>query len=337
MKTPDYYPTTLVAIDEHLARVKCGEVRQIGLSPGKRGLYAVAYGEKEPVTHLANLSAALDGRQPEAFFGTRTRPVMLISNAVHGAEMESIAGALNLISVLETGADLKGQAWPGLQEAAAQVRVVIVPCVNVDGRARVPKDDPTQWSRAEVEHYRHGLKPEGTPLGEAGCKVPHPRDPAGDGFLAGTFNDAGVNPQHSVFLPAGIAPEKEAMFALALEETPQLVLDCHSCGAGPFLIVGGTGLPERFHRRQAYLDGACRRLLRDRVGIHRPWGANWGGDVTLTLDSVYYHLCGALPFILESGDGTVEKYRWTHAQIVDTYLTVVEALLTIGVREGFQG
>jgi hypothetical protein len=300
-------------------------------------LYAVAYGEKEPVTRLANLSSALGAGQPEAFFGSRTRPALLITNAVHGAEMENIAGALNLISALETGADLKGQEWPGLEEAAGQARVVIVPCVNVDGRARVPKDDPTQWSRAEVEHYRHGLKQDGTQLGETGCKTPHPRDPEGDGFLAGTFNDAGVNPQHSVFLPASIAPEKEAMLVLALEETPQMVLDCHSCGAGPFLIVGGAGLPERLHRRQAYFDGACRRLLRDRLGIHRPWGANWGEEVTLTLDSAYYHVCGALPLIFESGDGTVPQFRWTHAQIVDTYLTVVEAVLTIGVREGFQG
>ena len=334
MSTPVHYPTTLTAVGEALTWVSRGEAREIGSSAGGRPLWAVSYGKKEPVNHLADLSSALDGRQPEAFFGKRERPVMLITNAVHGAEMESIAGALNLLRVLETGADLKGQDWPELRAAAEEVRLVIVPCVNPDGRARIPHDDPTQWTHDMMQRFRHGLHKDGNQLGENGCKVPHPRDPRADGFLAGTFNDLGVNPQHGVFLSPEVARETHAL--LALEETPDFVLDCHSCGSGPFVIVGGPGLPERVHRRQAYLDGAFRRALRDRLGIHRRWGANWGEDSVLSLDSAYYHLCGALPLIFESGDGTIEPYRWTHTQIVDTYLTVVETVLVVGVREGLR-
>ena len=82
--------------------------------------------------------------------------MLLIHAAVHGAEMEGIAATLNLVSVMETGADLKGQEWPGL-EAAGEMRLIIVPCLNPDGRARVPADDPTIWTEDEVEKYRHGL------------------------------------------------------------------------------------------------------------------------------------------------------------------------------------
>jgi len=109
---------------------------------------------------------------------------------------------------------------------------VIVPCLNPDGRVRIPSDDPTTWTGEEQEKYRHGLYPDGSPIGWPACKVPHPRDPAEHAFLGGYFNNAGVNPLHGVFLPPDIAPETHAALALALKETPDCVLDLHSCGAG---------------------------------------------------------------------------------------------------------
>ena len=56
----------------------------------------------------------------------------------------------------------------------------------------------------------------------------------------------------------------------------------------------------------------------------------------LTLDSAYYHLCGALPLIFEGPHGAQEDNRYTHQQIVDIYLTIFEGLMIVGVREGFK-
>ena len=46
---------------------------------------------------------------------------------------------MNLIAVLETGTDLRGQAWPEIMAAAAALdRIVLIPILNADGRSRVP-------------------------------------------------------------------------------------------------------------------------------------------------------------------------------------------------------
>jgi hypothetical protein len=149
------------------------------------------------------------------------------------------------------------------------------------------------------------------------------------------FNDAGVNPLHGVFLSPAIAPETHAAIALALEETPDCVLDLHSCGSGPFFLLGDVALPESYNRRAYYIEGFTRPLLRERLGIHRPWTSP-GIEGALTIISAYYHLCGALPLLFEGAHGAQEDNRYTHEQIVDTYLTVFEGVMTVGVRERFK-
>jgi hypothetical protein len=337
MTTPSFYRTSVDAIQETLATVRQGKVWEFGRSAGGRPLLAVAYGEKEPIARAANLSSALAAKQPEAFFGTerRKKQVLLIVSAIHGGEMESIAGVLNLCSVLETGQDLKGKPWPALAAAAEQLRLVMVPCLNPDGRARIPADDPTAWTEDEQEKYRHGLYPDGSRIGWPACKVPHPRRPDEHSFLGSYFNDAGVNPHHGVFLTPSIAPETHAALALALEETPDCVLDLHSCGAGPFFLLGDAALPESYSRRAYYIEGFTRPLLLERLGIYRPW-TSAGFEGALTMISAYHHLCGALPLLFEGAHGAHEGNRYTHEQIVDTYLTVFEGVMTVGVRERFK-
>ena len=155
---PEFYQNSVEAIEEFLPTISRGEVTEITRSVGGRPVYAVAYGEKEPTERTAGLASALAGRKPEAFFGEgRKKQVMTICSAMHGGEPESIAAVLNLLSVMETGKDRKGVAWPALKEYGAQVRLVIIPCLNPDGRARIPSQDPTVWSKDEFEKYRHGL------------------------------------------------------------------------------------------------------------------------------------------------------------------------------------
>jgi len=337
MAAPEFYATSLARVEETLSGLRRGAVKEIGRSAGGRPIFAVAYGDFEPIARVANLSSALAARTPAAFFGAepRERQVMLITSAIHGGEMESIAATLNLISLMETGTDLKGEPWPDLLAMAARLRLVLVPCLNPDGRARIPSDDPTTWAPEEEEKYRHGLHGDGSFITWPACMTPHPRDPKQDGFLGGYFNDAGVNPLHGVFLSPQVAPETHAALALALEETPDLVLDLHSCGAGPMLMVGDPALLEQHQRRHHYLDGFCRRALRTRLGIHRPWTAP-GIERALTFSAACYHICGALPILFEGANGAQKGNRYTHRQIVDTYLTVFEALMGVGATEGFQ-
>jgi hypothetical protein len=111
---PASYLTNYGRVCHYLEGLKRGQVKEIARSPGGRPVHAVSYGEFEPVARTANLSSALAARKPEAFYGPRrAEQVLLVCSAVHGAEMESIAGVMNLISLMETGADLDGVEWSG--------------------------------------------------------------------------------------------------------------------------------------------------------------------------------------------------------------------------------
>ena len=337
MAAPDFYRTSLTAIDAMLKTVSRGTVREIGRSVGGRPIHAVAYGEFEPVKHAANLSSALAGRKPEAFFGEgeRQKQVLLITSAIHGGEMESIAAVLNLISLMETGKDLRGQEWPELVASAERLRLVIVPCLNPDGRGRIPVDDPTIWTEAEFEKYRHGLHADGSFIRWPACKHVHPRDPKVDGFLGGYFNDAGVNPLHGVPFSPEIAPETHAGLALAVAETPDMLLDLHSCENGPFCIAGDRFLPQSYNWRAHYFDGFYRRALWDKMKIE-PSAAGAGFEGALTFPAACFHYSGALPLIFEGADGAHEGSRYTYAEILDSYLVLFEALMTAGVHGGFK-
>jgi hypothetical protein len=336
MMAPSFYRTSLKAVGEILDGIKVGTVRGIGLSAGTRALQAVCYGGEEPITRTANLSSALASGKPESFFGGKKgKRTLMIVSCVHGAEMESIAAVLNLINVLETGKDLRGQPWGAITELAQDLRIIIVPVANPDGRARVPADDPTRWSNAEMEKYRHGLWEDGSEITWPACKAWHPMPRGRVSFLGGYFNDRGVNPTHGVFLDPALAPETHALLGLASEEAPDCVLDLHSCGSGPFMIVGGGFIPESYRRRQYYIDGVYRSALAGRNLRPKPWAVE-GSEQALTLNDAYFHVCHALPLLFEGAYGAYKDNIQTPGEIVDTYLTMFEAVMGVGKREGFK-
>ena len=340
MSAPESYMTRYEKVCEYLERLTAGEVREIAASAGGRPVHAVSYGAFEPIERTANLSSALAAGKPEAFFGPgREKQVLIIHSAIHAGEMESIAGVMNLIALMETGADLDGVEWPRLSECARKMRLVVVPVANPDGRVRIDSDDPMTWSEDEVERYRHGLGPGGAKIGWPACKVPHPRDLEFDSVLGGYFNDAGVNNYHGAFLPREIAPEAHAIIDLALEETPDCVLDLHSCGSGPFFIVGYEFIPREMTARQSHFDGAWRTKMRA-AGLPTPTWTTRSSGGSILLDQYIHHAAGSLPLLFEGGSGS--RYtdgsggRGVHRQIIETYMLLFEALCEIGAEEGFK-
>jgi hypothetical protein len=337
MTTPASYLTRCDSVEAYLSTISRGQVLQIGRSAGDRALHAVCYGSFEAIERQANLSSALSAQQPEAFFGSgRDKQVLMITSAVHGAEMESIAAVMHLISVLESGCDLDGIQWPALAASAAGLRIVIVPIGNPDGRARIDADDPLDWSEQQMEKYRHGLDADGEPNGwMPGCFTPHPRPPGHDAFLGGYFNDAGVNPSHGVFLDRALAPETHMLADLAEAETADCLLDLHSCSAGPFFISGYRYIPDEMTSRQSYFDGAWRSRMRQ-AGLPAPVWTTRTGRSVLGLEEFIYHRTGALPLLFEGGSGSRYTTDNTHRQIVETYMLLFETVCQIGATEGFK-
>lgn len=336
MTTPQTYLTRIDQVEAQLSALEIGQVRTFGASAGGRPLRVVCYGNFEEIERRANLSAALSARDPEAFFGTRDQQVLLISAAIHGAEMESIAALMHFVSLLETGRDLDAVEWPQLYESAQKLRIVIAPIANPDGRARVDSDDPLHWSEEQMEKYRHGLDAAGQANGwMPGCFTPHPRPAGRDSFLGSYFNDAGVNPSHGIFLDRQIAPEAHALADLAEAETADCFLDLHSCSAGPFFISENRYIPPEMAARQAHFDGAWRAAMRQRHLPAPTWTTRSGRQV-MGLEEYIYHRTGALPLLFEGGSG--ERYSGPdiHRQIVETYMTLFTMICQIGAEEGFK-
>ena len=161
---------------------------------------------------------------------TTKKKVYLGMAAVHGGEFEGIVGMVNLISVLETGKDLRGKEWPEIIDVANQLnRIILIPMVNPDGRARIPLRMETYNNTDHTihEYLNTGGYPDGTIIGWPQVKEFIPLDFGRPLFPGGYPNDAGVNIQHDDFF-GNRQPETQALFDLTERERPDLIINMHT-------------------------------------------------------------------------------------------------------------
>lgn len=331
-EAPDFWPTSLQEVDACLDGLSRGEAFDIGVSQGGRPIRAVAYGEREPIDRRSTYSSAAAAGHPEDFYDPdqRQRPVLLIHAAIHGAEIEGTVSCLNLAQILETGADLRGKAWPALQEAASKLRVVLVPVAQPDGRVRSAVRNLIGGTVDDLYYYGQGVRRSGELLTWPDCKRQQPIRVDDMEFLGGYYNDAGVNVQHDDFLSPNIAPETRALLDLVGDETPDCFLGLHSCGSGPFLIAPENLIPTACQFHQSRLGA----LIADR---HRRDGLRPGGNTNTQprggfyLHTALHYACGALPLIFEFPHGLQMK-PFTFDEILDIGLSLFEEAITYGVN-----
>lgn len=214
MKTKNFWANSLEAIEKTVQNVKLGSHRVMAKSQGGRDIHILEYGEKQDFNRRANYNSALYYRDTSVYADKRgKKPVVLIVGATHGGELEGITGILNLVNGLENG------------NSPEDMRLLIIPCLNPDGRARVPFEivptDP-----AETIYYKQGQWLDGTPACYVTGMRVHPIIDAVS-HMGGYYNDAGVNMYaDNYFSP--MAPETAALFKLVDEEAPDLVLLLHT-------------------------------------------------------------------------------------------------------------
>jgi len=171
------------------ARIRRGTVRVIGKSAGGRPIRAAFYGQPRKGKGTTTFSGSLGSGDSRAYTGPdHAKKVYMAMCGVHGGEFEGMVGAVNLLSVLETGADLRGKQWPGIVAAAGSLdRVIVIPITNPDGRARIPlrmlKHYGTDYT--VHEYFNTGAKPDGTIIGWPQCKENIPLDFSKTSSLAG--------------------------------------------------------------------------------------------------------------------------------------------------------
>jgi hypothetical protein len=203
----------------------------IGTSAGGRPIEAVFYGRGRQGNGTTTFSGSLGAKDVKAYYGPDYgKRVYVAMAAVHGGEFEGIVGLVNLLAVLESGCDLRGRTWPGIVAQAARIdRIIVIPIVNMDGRARVPlRMEAFRGTDGTISQYLNtGGWPSGELIGWPECKAFIPLEFSSTQFPGGYPNDNGVNFMHDDFLGAR-QPETQALLELAARERPDLILNLHT-------------------------------------------------------------------------------------------------------------
>jgi hypothetical protein len=304
---PSYWISSYDDVTNFLLKnVHKGMVEVIGTSAGGRPIRAVFYGKQRQGKGTTTFSGSLGFGDVRAYRGDdHDKTVYMSMAAVHGGEFEGIVGMVNLISIIETGKDLRGQEWPGITAVVSKLdRLILIPIVNVDGRVRIPlrmelfRD--TDFTVAE--YLNTGGNADGKITGWPQIKEFIPMDFSKPGFPGGYPNDAGVNIQHDNFFGKS-QPETQALFDLTEREKPDLILNLHT-GAVYMRMDRPLGEPALYPAFDTLF-----KYVHSELGLH---GLQYSkdpriaGDPALATTGVYnidgalnFH-CGALSVVVES-------------------------------------
>ncbi|VAW18017.1 hypothetical protein MNBD_BACTEROID01-2121 [hydrothermal vent metagenome] len=304
---PSFWLSTVDEVAEFLYNhVHKGRIEILGTSAGGRLIRGVTYGKPRIGEGTTTFSGSLGFRDVRAYRGPdHEKTVYLGMAAVHGGEFEGIVGMVNLISVLETGKDLRGKEWPEINEIANQLdRIILIPIVNPDGRARIPlrMEKYNDTDNIVHEYLNTGGYPDGTLIGWPQVKEFIPLDFGRPLFPGGYPNDAGVNIQHDDFF--GIRqPETQVLFDLCERERPDLIINMHTGAvymnlhrpfSEPVLSPVFDSLYVHVHKRLA-IEG-----LQNTKNIKNEINPSRVPVETFNLDGALNLHCGALSVVVES-------------------------------------
>ncbi len=286
-------------------QVRKGQIEIIGTSAGGRPVRAVVYGNARQGKGTTTFSGSLGFGDVRVYRGRdHGKTVYMGMSSVHGCEFEGIVGMVNLISVMETGKDLRGKAWPEINEIAEKLdRIILIPVVNPDGRTRIPlRMEPYRGTDGIVNEYLNtGGNPDGTITGWPQIKEFIPLDFGKPVFPGGYPNDAGVNLQHDDFLGKR-QPETQALFNLTERERPDLIINMHTGAVymnvhrplcEPALSPVFDLLYKRIHKKLA-VEGLRGEETEKEAGSGQALQGAYNIDTALNLH------CGALSVTVES-------------------------------------
>ena len=331
LKVPEFWISNLDHIDRQAKTARRAEVREIARSAGGRPLYAFAYGDKQIMESTANYSSACGAFDRDCYAPLPgKKPVVLLLGAVHGAEVEGTAALVNLIHCLEEGKDLRGDENEALMKAAEDIRLVIVPVCNPDGRARLPYESVLGMTMKEMRYWFQGTWKDGSLCDYPRCKKVHPIKEASD-HLGSYFNDDGVNIMHDNFFRP-MARETQAILGLADEEKADFVIQLH--GGGNCL---NCLLPTHYVTKESLvavhdLSVLCNeRAKREGLAFtvcDVPERESGETPPSFNLASALHHVCGAVSAVFESNQHAAEHpgAKLTHDEVYRSHLILFEEL-----------
>lgn len=338
LKIPTYWKSNLAHIDQTISSIKRGQVEVIARSAGGKEIYGVFYGEKQAFTRKANFNSACGARDVSVYAkkSKQSKPVIVIVGGVHGGELEGVAAILNWIHMIETGADYRGKQSEFLTQYLDRFRLVLIPCMNPDGRARIPFDTLVGMSLPDLRYYVQGTWKDGSLCGWPSCKTVHPiKDDVS--HLGGYFNDDGVNLMHdNFFMP--LAEETKQLMQLIDEEAADATI----------LLHGGANTTNHLMATQyisPFIESKQNRLVQkvyeayERKGI--PYRAVFGQGTrpdtpppSFNLTSALHHISGGISMTFESNMGLdAPGKKYSYEQILEGHYILFEQLLQFMEKE----
>ena len=245
--------------------------------------------------------------------------------------------ALNFLNVVATGKDLRGKAWPRMAEAGRQLRIVIVPFLNIDGRQRFREF--RHFIGVHPDDYRlitDGCWKDGKTLGWPQSKLFHPVPLGRVDVLGSYYNDHGVNLVYDDAIGGTCQPETRALVEFLRRERPDCVLCSHSDN-GSLVQPASSFIPAHFRLRVveigALVGSRCRREGMKKSGI--PTQTEPFSSQTFYQTDVIYHCCGTLPLLVEFPCG-YQNLPNNPNEILDTGMFALEEVAAFGVAYRFR-
>ncbi len=346
---PDFWrvrPDEIIALCERAD--KCSRKEVICHTPLGYPVWALFYGDFSEDVPQTNWSAGSGSTTYRNYYGHRKdgKQTFLFVAGIHGAEPETVCGAMNFIQLLETGKDFRGRANAELLDLASKYRIIVVPCVNMDGRAISPDHlrgiDWVNFRRASQGYWK-----DGSLIGWRGSKAffPLPLDKVG--YPGGYPNSEGYNIMHDACPGDLRTQEAKALLRLAARWRVDAVLNGHSYELAPSVIRPSTiDRPDKVTRAME-VRYRCNSALHAAGLYPRVPQANEAiNNPSINLNNLLALASGALALTLEcsvsydrpeghpkSKRQATRKYEFS--ELVDVTFIVLKAYLQEGLAKPF--
>ncbi len=329
MNIPAFWKTKLGDVKNlYNSATKAAEKKILAYSAGGRPVYMLAYGSKK-IPGNANYSSALGAGDRTAFHNPANKQkTVILLGATHGQETEGTAALVNLISLLETGADIEGNTNKELLDATEDIRLVIVPVVNPDGRERVVPDSMIGMTGNELRYWGQGTWANKLLCGWPDCKKVHPILGHTD-FLGGYYNDDGINIMHDNFFNP-MAAETKAILDLCAEEAADVIIHLHGGSNSDGELLQPDYVPIEVNEAIYKLACICRERGKKEGLVFNvlpiPPVANGTNPPSFNLVCAVHHVCGGVSVCYESNQCIVDEpgNHLDHRQITRMHMILFE-------------
>jgi hypothetical protein len=332
---PAFWKTTLNDIKEVSATLQVGTKSIMCCSAGGREIMLFSYGQKQDMGRQANYNSACGARDPSHYANKDRekgiKPVVLIIGGIHGGELQGIAAILNLVRVFETGRDHRNRNWEYLYKTRSEIRFLLIPCLNPDGRLRIPFDTSAGIEKKQYSYYEQGTWKDGTLCGWPACKAIHPILDSVE-HLGGYYNDDGVNLMHDNFF-APMAEETRSLMKLVDSEAPDFIIQLHGGGNIEDILLYPAYAPLYVKKKVREFDRQLLNSFKEK-GLGYQIKENSFEDgcsyppPSFNLTSALHHICGGVSVLYESNSALSEDgVVFSHDEILDHHMVLFEEIL----------